>query len=246
MDYCHHYHHRSYFLFLPNHLFFFFLNFLFSSSKRKQYEGDAFTGGTAPATTLKLKYHNNAAVTDGGHSGNMSLSMDETMKCIPEVSEADVEVLRGAGFGASRYGEVLLARFKDDNHHRQNHHHHHNHNRSWNHHRTGNEVSSSETECGNDSRDKSSSSACSGTDETLVVLKTLEKEKLRPEFLHEMKSKWFISAKSERVAKLIGYLSGVGGGGGQQSAPKSMAMVLECGNCDLAHYLRTCDKKVVG
>ncbi|XP_017461283.1 PREDICTED: tyrosine-protein kinase transmembrane receptor ROR2-like, partial [Rhagoletis zephyria] len=170
--------------------------------------------------------------------------MDETMKCIPEVSEADVEVLRGAGFGASRYGEVLLARFKDDNHHRQNH-HHHNHNRSWNH-RTGNEVSSSETECGNDSRDKSSSSACSGTDETLVVLKTLEKEKLRPEFLHEMKSKWFISAKSERVAKLIGYLSVGGGGGGQQSAPKSMAMVLECGNCDLAHYLRTCDKKVVG
>lgn len=246
MDYCHHYHHRSYFLFLPNHLFFFFLNFLFSSSKRKQYEGDAFTGGTAPATTLKLKYHNNAPVTEGGHSNmSLSLSMDETMKCIPEVSEADVEVLRGAGFGASRYGEVLLARFKDDNHHRQNHHHHHNHNRSWNH-RTGNEVSSSETECGNDSRDKSSSSACSGTDETLVVLKTLEKEKLRPEFLHEMKSKWFISAKSERVAKLIGYLSVGGGGGGQQSAPKSMAMVLECGNCDLAHYLRTCDKKVVG
>ena len=244
MDYCHHYHHRSYFLFFPNHLFS-FSNF-FSPSKRKQYEGDAFTGGTAPDTTLKLKYHNNAAVTDGGHSGNMSLSMDETMKCIPEVSEADVEVLRGAGFGASRYGEVLLARFKDDNHHRQNHHHHHN--RSWNHHRTtGNEVSSSETESGNDSRDKSSSSsACSGTDETLVVLKTLEKEKLRPEFLHEMKSKWFISAKSERVAKLIGYLSGQSGGGGQQSAPKSMAMVLECGNCDLAHYLRTCDKKVVG
>lgn len=176
--------------------------------------------------------------------------MDETMKCIPEVSEADVEVLRGSGFGASRYGEVLLARFKDasDSSHNRGRSNNRADKRSyWN----GNdEMASSEAEA-----DKNGATA-SG-EETLVILKTLTREKLRPEFLHEMKSKWFISAKSERVAKLIGYLStglsaasGSGssgsGAGGCSPSQRGMAMVLECGNCDLAHFLRTCDKKTIG
>lgn len=153
------------------------------------------------------------------------------MKCIPEVSEADVEVLRGSGFGASRYGEVLLARFKDE---------------------SGNAIKRSANEASSEGETSDKGCNSSSGDETLVILKTLTKEKLRPEFLHEMKSKWFISAKSERVAKLIGYLStglsgsASGSGSGSSSPQRGMAMVLECGNCDLAHFLRTCDKKTVG
>ncbi|XP_054157644.1 discoidin domain-containing receptor 2-like [Oppia nitens] len=67
--------------------------------------------------------------------------------------------------------------------------------------------------------------------ETLVVLKALRNEKLKNDFYHEMKSKWFISAKSERIAKLFGYIS----------EPDFTAMVLEVGDCDLNHYMRNCD-----
>ncbi|CAG2164970.1 unnamed protein product [Oppiella nova] len=73
-------------------------------------------------------------------------------------------------------------------------------------------------------------------DETLVVLKALRTEKLRNEFYHEMKSKWFISAKSERIAKLFGYVT----------TSDYTAMVLEVGDCDLNHFLRNCDINQIG
>ena len=74
------------------------------------------------------------------------------------------------------------------------------------------------------------------TDETLVVLKALRNEKLNNEFYHEMKSKWFISAKSERIAKIFGYIAN----------PDFIAMVLEVGDCDLNHFLRNCDNNIIG
>ncbi|CAG2114903.1 unnamed protein product, partial [Medioppia subpectinata] len=73
-------------------------------------------------------------------------------------------------------------------------------------------------------------------DETLVVLKALRNEKLRNEFYHEMKSKWFISAKSERIAKLFGFVT----------TADYTAMVLEVGDCDLNHFLRNCDNNQIG
>ena len=72
-------------------------------------------------------------------------------------------------------------------------------------------------------------------DETLVVLKALRNEKLRNEFYHEMKSKWFISAESDKIAKLFGYIS----------SPDYTAMVLEAGDCDLNHFLRNCDNNII-
>ena len=187
------------------------------------------------SSTLKLKYTNGIVPSE---------PIDE-MKCIPEVSESDIEVIRKQ-FGQSRYGEVMLGRFRD-----------YDYNQSPNSKALvsasrnspnavavtatqsyGNEVSS-ETETGSQNGNSDPDKAASykaNAEETLVILKTLDKEKLRNEFVHEMKSKWFISAKSQRVAKLIGYLS----------TPRHMAMVLECGNCDLSHFLPNCDKKLIG
>jgi hypothetical protein len=73
-------------------------------------------------------------------------------------------------------------------------------------------------------------------DETLVILKALRNDKLKNEFFHEMKSKWFISAKSERIAKLFGFIN----------TSNYTAMVLEVGDCDLSHFLRNCDTNTIG
>lgn len=177
-----------------------------------------------------MKYSPNGFAPAGEH-------IDE-MKCIPEVSEGDIELIHKA-FGQSRYGEVMLGRFREysapkgGNSVRAKTANSAVGQQRW----PGNEVSS-EAEIGGEANGNGEDKAGANgtTEETLVILKTLQKEKLRPEFLHEMKSKWFISAKSERVAKLIGYLS----------TPRHMAMVLECGNCDLSHFLRNCDKKAIG
>ena len=204
----------------------------FSSVSKKKYgvNEDVMTNGATTTTnTLKMKYSPNGLLNVG------SEPIDE-MKCIPEVSESDIEVIfERKQFGHSRYGEVLLGRFRDSpskigaqaNSRAAARHYGY----------FGNEVSS-EAEIGGkgEANGNGEDKTVNGTEETLVILKTLEKEKLRSEFLHEMKSKWFISAKSERVAKLIGYLS----------TPRRMAMVLECGNCDLAHFLPNCDKKAIG
>ena len=178
-------------------------------------------------STLKLKYSTN------GMGGNEPI---DDMKCIPEVSEADIEVIR-TQWGHSRYGEILLGRFRDQPQ-TSNPKMGANLRTKTTRTQIGNDVSS-ETETtpenGND-EDKVKAQNSGTSNETLVILKTLDNEKLRNEFVHEMKSKWFISAKSERVAKLIGYLS----------TPRHMAMVLECGNCDLSHFLPNCDKKLIG
>lgn len=72
--------------------------------------------------------------------------------------------------------------------------------------------------------------------ESYIVIKTLDDEKMRNEFLHEMKSKWFISAKSDRVAKLIGHVT----------LGDTLSMVIEHANCDLNQFLSNCDKDVIG
>lgn len=72
--------------------------------------------------------------------------------------------------------------------------------------------------------------------ESLVIIKTLEDDRMRNEFLHEMKSKWFISAKSDRVAKLVGYTL-IG---------ETLSMMIEHGNCDLNQFLTNCDKNIIG
>lgn len=82
----------------------------------------------------------------------------------------------------------------------------------------------------------SSSAEANEPYESFVVIKVLEDEKMRNEFLHEMKSKWFISAKSDRVAKLIGYTT-IG---------DTLSMVIEHANCDLNQFLSNCDKDVIG
>lgn len=170
---------------------------------------------TAASSTLKATRYTptNGIITSSATTAEL---MDE-MKCIPEVSEADIELIRKQ-FGYSRFGEVSLGKFRDYGKH--------------------NDLSP-ETEAASEEEeartDKTYYNRGTGN-ETLVLLKTLEKEKLRADFVHEMKSKWFISAKSERVAKLIGYMS----------SPRSMAMVIECGDCDLSHFLRNCDKKCIG
>ncbi|XP_054158121.1 epithelial discoidin domain-containing receptor 1-like [Oppia nitens] len=71
--------------------------------------------------------------------------------------------------------------------------------------------------------------------ESLVMVKALRNEKLKNEFYHEMKSKWFISAKSDRIAKIFGFIS----------EPNFTAMVLEVGDCDLNHFLNNCDNKQI-
>ncbi|KAJ6222429.1 hypothetical protein RDWZM_000974 [Blomia tropicalis] len=198
-------------------------NTIYNKRKFAGVNEDVMTNGS----TLKLKYSTN------GMGGNEPI---DEMKCIPEVSEADIEVIR-TQWGHSRYGEILLGRFRDQPQTTNS--------KMGANLRTkttrtqiGNDVSS-ETETtpenGND-EDKVKAQNSGTSNETLVILKTLDNEKLRNEFVHEMKSKWFISAKSERVAKLIGYLS----------TPRHMAMVLECGNCDLSHFLPNCDKKLIG
>src|SRR6218665_1455366 len=140
--------------------------------------------------------HNHGQSQIGGSNLHINpMEQYEEMKCIPEVAECDIEIVRKQG-GQSRYGEMLLGRFRSDE------------------------------------PDK---------DETFVVLKALESDKLRSEFVHEMKSKWFISAKSERIAKLFGHVTlNAGTGRGQ------LAMVLECANCDLTQFLPACDKKSFG
>lgn len=175
------------------------------------------------SSTLKTKY------TPNGISSN---ELADDMKCIPEVSENDIEIIRKQ-FGYSRFGEVLLGKFRDYD---------------------SSQKASANIRCKTSRRNDLSPEAETGSEEgektddkqgyynsvtvseTLVLLKALEKEKLRSDFVHEMKSKWFISAKSERVAKLIGYMS----------TTRSMSMVIECGDCDLSHFLRNCDKKSVG
>jgi len=182
---------------------------------------DPITSGS----TLKLKYCS--------ANGLAPSEPIEEMKCIPEVSESDIEVIR-TQFGQCRYGKVLLGRFRgSDLSHKVGTNCGGGHLRNKSTRACGNDMSS-ETETGSDGSGNGEDKL---TDEdTLVILKTLDKEKLRNEFVHEMKSKWFISAKSERVAKLIGYLS----------TPRHMAMVLECGNTDLSHFLPNCDKKIFG
>ena len=59
---------------------------------------DTFTEST-DATTPKFKYANSSELQHFvSKNSDPSFSMDETMKCIPEVSETDVEVLQSSGF----------------------------------------------------------------------------------------------------------------------------------------------------
>lgn len=146
--------------------------------------------------------HQGSSPSQTGSTGGLivnPMEQYEEMKCIPEVPEHDIEIVRKQ-WGASRYGEILLGRFRSED-------------------------------------DKNGT----GSEESFVVLKALESDKLRSEFVHEMKSKWFISAKSERIAKLFGHVTLNLGGGRQQ-----LAMVLECANCDLTQFLPACDKKSFG
>ena len=173
---------------------------------------------TSSSNTLKLKYSSNGMI-------NSNEFIEESMKCIPEIGEKQIDIIQKQ-LGCSQYGQIMLARLHNESHQL-----------SMNSSRNGyaNDLSP-ETDAKNRETGKNNDDKDNGN-ETLVLLKTLENDKLS-DFLHEMKSKWFISAKSERIAKLIGFLS----------SPSShlTAMIVECGEYDLAHFLRNCDKKSIG
>lgn len=155
----------------------------------------------------------------------------EDMKCIPEIMEKDLEIVHKQ-FGCSQYGKIMLGQFSTSQI------------MSNYIHGAVNDLSPETEHCAsgmsignnNNNLDDKKHFSNNGGNGRLVVVKTLQNDKLRSDFLHEMKSKWFISAKSERVAKLIGFLSGT----------NFTAMVVECGDCDLAHFLCNCDKKSIG
>ncbi|XP_046910944.2 discoidin domain-containing receptor 2 isoform X3 [Dermatophagoides farinae] len=173
---------------------------------------------TSSSNTLKLKYSSNGMI-------NSNEFIEESMKCIPEIGEKQIDIIQKQ-LGCSQYGQIMLARLHNESHQLL-----------MNSSRNGyaNDLSP-ETDAMNRETGKNNDDKDNGN-ETLVLLKTLENDKLS-DFLHEMKSKWFISAKSERIAKLIGFLS----------SPSShlTAMIVECGEYDLAHFLRNCDKKSIG
>lgn len=153
------------------------------------------------------------------------------MKCIPEVSEDNIQVVHKQ-FGYSRYGDVWLGRMVvPPNHQRTTKSAH----RCFNDQSSGvpeTEIANGET--GNNEDKKFFCDESNGT----VLLKTLNNESLRSEFLHEMKSKWFISAKSEKIAKLVGHMVSPRTG--------TLSMVIECGDWDLNNFLRNCDTKKIG
>ncbi|KPM11278.1 tyrosine-protein kinase-like protein 4 [Sarcoptes scabiei] len=208
---------------------------------------------------------NNAftSTNNNGQPSSVSISNEfgDDMKCIPEISQKDIEILHRQ-FGCSQYGDLMLAQLSSattttkasgvfgaapKNAINTNNNSNNNSNTT-----ISNTVNDFGTET--DTKNRSETFETNDSDKILVVLKTLQNEKLKSEFLHEMKSKWFISAKSERVGKLIGFLSSFSSSSSSSSSTLSSpissvhhtAMVVECGDCDLAHFLRNCDKKSIG
>nr|XP_027199918.1 discoidin domain-containing receptor tyrosine kinase B-like isoform X2 [Dermatophagoides pteronyssinus] len=200
--------------------------------KRKMANDDMMMANNNSSSTLKLKYNSNSAMNN-----NSNEFFEESMKCIPEIGEQQINIIHKQ-LGCSQYGQIMLARMYNNN--ESNHQLMMNNNvfgRNGYANDLSTETDTMNRETGNKNIDDKNSNI-NDDDGTLVLLKTLENDKLRSDFLHEMKSKWFISAKSERVAKLIGFLS--------SPSTNLTAMIVECGEYDLAHFLRNCDKKSIG
>lgn len=208
------------------------LNVFFS--RRKMANDDMMMANNNSSSTLKLKYNSNSAMNN-----NSNEFFEESMKCIPEIGEQQINIIHKQ-LGCSQYGQIMLARMYNNNN-ESNHQLMTNNNNVFGRNGYANDLSTEtdtmNRETGNKNIDDKNSNI-NDDDGTLVLLKTLENDKLRSDFLHEMKSKWFISAKSERVAKLIGFLS--------SPSTNLTAMIVECGEYDLAHFLRNCDKKSIG
>ncbi|XP_027199918.2 discoidin domain-containing receptor tyrosine kinase B-like isoform X2 [Dermatophagoides pteronyssinus] len=203
--------------------------------KRKMANDDMMMANNNSSSTLKLKYNSNSAMNN-----NSNEFFEESMKCIPEIGEQQINIIHKQ-LGCSQYGQIMLARMYNNNN--ESNHQLMTNNNVFGRNGYANDLSTEtdtmNRETGNKNiDDKNNSNINDDDDGTLVLLKTLENDKLRSDFLHEMKSKWFISAKSERVAKLIGFLS--------SPSTNLTAMIVECGEYDLAHFLRNCDKKSIG
>ncbi|CAG2103628.1 unnamed protein product [Medioppia subpectinata] len=144
------------------------------------------------------------------------------LKCIPQISEEEIQLIRSP-FGESKFGEISIGKYKYKI-------------RSQCEEPVVDETLVVLKALRNEKLRNESQCEEPVVDETLVVLKALRNEKLRNEFYHEMKSKWFISAKSERIAKLFGFVS----------TDNCKAMVLEVGDCDLKHFVQNCDTNQIG